>query len=346
MGLAEVLARTDGKSQELIMDKALQRHRTRRHSLYREGVSQITQAYSDDQKKQQQLISQWLKFCSWSVTRESGQMNTLASVTREHVIRYGQHLKAEFLNGKYASTSAPSGYVSALNTLMRTIRGKDWQTVSPRQDCGLEPLSCIPNRKPTLGKDGLPDMTELASYLLELQGALGVDLWEALSLDLKQALAEGRRTGFVTVASWRSGMRRKVPCRPIAVKALGQAIAARRLQKRLPKPMAYDDFVAAHRKLAARKGYSTNTARSVYVRERYQELTGLPAPCVAGLDLATHLQQLASHRDKTLSEAKGFDKNTRHRIAKEIGVLGLEPLKDYLDPRVQPRTTLYEQEKI
>lgn len=98
--------------------------------------------------------------------------------------------------------------------------------------------------------------------------------------------------------------------------------------------MAYDDFVAAHRKLAARKGYFTNTARGVYVRERHQELTGLSAPCVAGLDQAAHLQALAKQANKTLSEAKGFDKNTRHIIAKEIGVLGIKLLKDYLDQRV------------
>ncbi|WAK04291.1 hypothetical protein [Methylobacter sp. YRD-M1] len=328
------------------MDKTLQRHRTRRHPLYKEGVSQIAHAYSEDPKKQRHLLGQWLKFCIWSISQDGDRLDTLESVTREHIIRYGRYLKAEFLNGNYASTAAPLGYLSALNTIMKAIRGDTWQSVSPRQDCGLIAVSCIPKRKPALGQDGLPDLAELAGYLLALQAALGVDLREALSLDLKQALTEGRRTGFVTVASWRSGTRRKVPCRPIAVQALGQAIAARRLQKRLPKPMAYDDFVAAHRKLAARTGYSINTARGVYVRERYQELTGLPAPVVSGLAQAAHRQALADHTGKTLSEAKSWDKHTRHRIAKEIGVLGIEPLNAYLDPRVQTHTPLAEQETL
>jgi hypothetical protein len=324
------------------MDKTLQRHRTRRHSLYREGAAQIALACREDRKKQ--LTNQWLKFCIWSISQDGGQLDTLESVTREHIIRYGRYLKAEFLNGNYASTAAPLSYLSALNTIMKAIRGDAWQSVSPRQDCGLAAESCIPRRKPALDPDGLPDLAELAGYLLALQSSLGVDLREALSLDLKRALTEGRRTGFVTVASWRSGMRRKVPCRAVAVQALGQAIAARRLQKRLPKPMTYDDFVAAHKKLSARAGYSTNTARGVYVRERYQELTGLPAPMVSGLAQAAHLQALADRAGKPLAEAKGFDKHARHRIAKEIGVLGIEPLKDYLDP--QTRTPLDEQEKI
>jgi hypothetical protein len=136
------------------MDKTLQRHRTRRHSLYREGASQITLACREDQKKQRHLLGQWLKFCIWSISQDGDRLDTPESVTREHIIRYGRYLKAEFLNGNYASTAAPLGYLSALNTVMKAIRGDAWQTVSPRQDCGLAAVSCIPKRKPALGQDG------------------------------------------------------------------------------------------------------------------------------------------------------------------------------------------------
>jgi hypothetical protein len=86
----------------------------------------------------------------------------------------------------------------------------------------------------------------------------------------------------------------------------------------------------AHNKLAARKGYSTNTARSVYARNRYQELTGVEPPNISGLSQADHWQQLSQHSNKTLSEAKGLDKNARHRIAAELGVF-TEFLKELLD---------------
>lgn len=313
------------------MDKTLLRHRTRRHPLYRDGAFHIAHAYSDDMKKQKHLLNQWLKFCIWSISRDADPLETLSSVTREHVIRYGGALKIEFLNGRYASSKTVSGYISAMNAIMNKVRVDAWENVSPAQDCGVELISYIPNRKTKLDKEGLPDIDELVGYLLELQCALGVDIREALSLNLKRALDEGRRAGVVTVTNWRSGARRKVPCRPRAVQALGQAVVAQRLQKSLPKPMDYNEFVAAHRKLAAREGYSTNTARGVYVLERYQELIGLPAPVVSGLDQSAHLQAIADYSNRTLSAAQDIDKTARHIIAQELGVLGIETLTAYLD---------------
>jgi hypothetical protein len=313
------------------MDKTLLRHRTRRHPLYRDGAFHIARVYSDDLKKQQHLLNQWLKFCIWSIGQDADQLETLSSVIREHVIRYGLALKNEFLNGRFASSKTVSGYISAMNTIMNKVRGDAWENVRPAQDCGVELISYIPNRKPKLDKEGLPDIDELVGYLLELQCALGVDIREALSLNLKRALDEGRRAGVVTITNWRSGAHRKVPCRPRAVQALGQAVVAQRLQKRLPKPMDYNEFVAAHRKLAARQGYSTNTARGVYVRERYQEITGLPAPVVSGLSQAAHLQEIADYSNRALSAAQNIDKTARHIIAKELGVLGVEALTAYLD---------------
>lgn len=260
-------------------------------------------------------------------------LEDINSVTREHIIRYGQYLKSKFDNGNFVSTNTAAGYLSGMNTVMKLVHGDNWEKISPIKDCGLEPISHIPNQKPELDKNGLPDTESLAGYLLELQMSLGVTVREALILDLKEALTEGRSTGFVTVTNVQNGVKRKVPCRLSAIKAIGNGIAAWRLQKRLPKKMEFDDFLAAHHKLAARKGYSTNTARGIYVRDRYQELTGVKPPIISGLNQAEHWQSLAQHSNKTLSEAKGIDKNSRHQIAKEIGVLGIEPLKEYLDKK-------------
>jgi hypothetical protein len=315
------------------MDKALLRHKTRRHPLYKNGETEIIRACNEESKTQQRLINQWLSFCIWSITKDGNKLDNISSVTREHIIRYGQYLKSEFDNGKFASTNTAASYLSGMNTVMKLLHGKNWEKISPIKDCGLEPISHIPNKKPELDKNGLPDIESLAGYLLELQMSLGVTVREALILDLKEALFEGRKTGLVTVTNIQNGVKRKVHCRPSAIKAIGSGIAARRLQKRLPRKMEFDDFLAAHNKLAARKGYSTNTARGIYVRDRYQELTGVKPTIVSGLSQFDHWQKLSLHSNKTLSEAKGLDKNTRHIIAKEIGVLGIEPLKEYLDKK-------------
>lgn len=306
------------------------RHKTRLHRLYKNGEAEIFRACNEDSKTQKRLINQWLSFCIWSITKDGNQLETIRSVTREHIIRYGHYLKSEFDNGRFASTSSATSYLSGINTVMKLIQ-PDWEKISAVKECGLEPSSHIPNKKPELDQNGLPDIESLAGYLLELQSSLGVVIREALILDLKEALIEGRSTGFVTITSFQNGVRRKVPCRPSAIKTIGNGIAARRLQKLLPKKWQFDDFLAAHTKLATRQGYSTNTARGIYVRDRYQELTGVEPPVLSCLSQAEHWQQLSKHSNKTLSEAKGFDKNTRHQIAKEIGVLGIDPLKEYLD---------------
>ncbi|MEC4749871.1 hypothetical protein [Methylomicrobium sp. Wu6] len=316
------------------MDKTILRHKTRCHPLYKNGESEIIRACNDNAKTQKRLISQWLSFCIWSITKDGDLLETINLVTREHIIRYGQYLKSEFDNGKFAGTNTAASYLSGMNTVMKLIHGENWEKISPIKDCGLEPISHIPNKKPELDKYGLPDIESLAGYLLELQISLGVTVREALILDLKKALTEGRSTGWVTVTHFQNGVKRKVPCRLSAIKAIGSGIAARRLQKCLPRKMEFDDFLAAHNKLATRKGYSTNTARGIYIRDRYQELTGVEPPIISGLSQTEHWQNLSRHSNKTtLSEAKGLDKNTRHQIAKEIGVLGIEPLKDYLDKK-------------
>jgi hypothetical protein len=314
------------------MDKTILRYKTHRHSLYKNGESEIIRACNDNAKTQKRLISQWLSFCIWSITKDGNHLESIRSVTSEHIIRYGQYLKSEFDNGRFASTSSATSYLSGINTVMKLIHS-DCEKVRGIQDCGLEPFSCIPKKKPELDKNGLPDIESLAGYLLDLQMSLGVTVREALILDLKKALTEGRSTGLVTVTHFQNGVKRKVPCRPSAIKAIGSGIAAKRLQKCLPRKMEFDDFLAAHNKLAARKGYSTNTARGIYVRDRYQELTGVEPPIISGLSQTEHWQKLSQHSNKTLSEAKGLDKNTRHQIAKEIGVLGIESLKDYLDKK-------------
>ncbi|MBS3952404.1 MAG: hypothetical protein KGZ88_05595 [Methylomicrobium sp.] len=312
------------------MDKTLTHHKVRRHPLYKSGEEALTRLPDCPLQKRPVLINHWLRFCVWSTTQDGNQLDSIVSVTRDHVIRYGQYLKSEFDLGKRLSTAGAASSLSFVNAVMR-LMDNDWQTVGAVTDCGIQPCSHIPTNKLQLDKNGLPDSESLAGYLLELQSVLGVTVREALLLDLKKSLIEGRTTGFVTVTHYQNGVRRKVPCRPAAIKALGSGIAARRLQKRLPKKWAFDDFLAAYNKLAARKGYSTNTARGHYARDRYRELTGVEPPILSDLSPTDHWHAIAQHTNKTLSEAKGLDKNSRHAIAKELGLLGIETVSSFLD---------------
>jgi hypothetical protein len=182
-----------------------------------------------------------------------------------------------------------------------------------------------------INDDGIPDANTLASYLLELQTSLGLPIKEASVLDLRKALKEGRTTGFITTTSQSSGVRRKVPCRSVAITAIGQGIAAQRFQELLPEPITYKQLLAAHKKIAAKRGFSTNSGRSVYVQDRYSEITGAEPPITSGLEYKWHIQKLTECLGISESEARQKDKNARIKITRELGELGTELVDSYLD---------------
>ncbi|MGZ8239688.1 MAG: hypothetical protein ACXWTY_17645, partial [Methylobacter sp.] len=178
---------------------------------------------------------------------------------------------------------------------------------------------------------GIPDVNSLVSYLLELQKSLGLPIREACGLDLKAALKEGRKTGFITTYSLSSGARRRVPCRPVAITAICEGIASKRHEKLLPEPLTYAQLLAAHTKIAAKNGFSVNSGRGVYVRDRYREITGIPSPANADWDNAEHIQRLAAHLSISEPEAKRRDRSARLQLLRELGQLGIETLSVYLD---------------
>ena len=255
----------------------------------------------------------------------------IKGITRDVVIQYGHHLNARFVKGEYASTSTAAAHLYAVNKVMSFATGGLWQKIRPVRDCNLDHHSYIPNKTPTLTDDGIPDADTLASYLLELQTSLGLPIKEACSLDLRKALKEGRKTGFITTYSQSSGVRRKVPCRSVAITAIGKGIAAKRHEKLLPEPITYKQLQAAHKKIAAKRGFSTNSGRSVYVQARYSEITGAEPPITSGLEHKGHIQKLSECLVISESEARQADKKARVKIARELGELGTELVDSYLD---------------
>lgn len=318
----------------MAINKTLQRRKTRRHPLYLDGFMHLSHFFNDDAKKLDRLKNHWLHFCVWSISKSGRSANTLQDVDRDYVILYGNYLYDEFLSGRYSSTFVVSSAIAAINTLMKSVQ-PSWQKVSSKKDCGVDPKSYISNKKPLLTPEGLPDIASLAGYLFDLQCSLGLEMRDALSLNLRVALREGRTHGYIKVDSWRTGARRLVPCRPAAIKSLGEGIAALRLQKTLPQPWGYEQFLLAHNHIAGQKGYSTNNARGVYVRDRYQELTGLSTSSLSGVQDADPIIHLSNRLGISLSEAKHLDKQTRQTIAKEIGVLGTT----FVDANLNNQTT-------
>ena len=306
----------------------MRRHNLDNHPLFIAGRDAVNQEIPNGSGNRDSLIRKWRSFCTWAIKNDCLEIK---QVTRDLVIQYGNHLKSKFISGEYASTTTACAYLYAANKVMALATNDIWENIRPVGDCGIEHHSYIPTKTPTLTDDGIPDANTLASYLLELQTSLGLPIREACSLDLRKALKEGRTTGFITTTSQSSGVRRKVPCRSVAITAIGQGIAAQRFQELLPEPITYKQLQAAHKKIAAKRGFSTNSARSVYVQARYREITGIDPPIKSGFANKEHVQMLSECLGISESEARQKDKNARITITRELGELGTELVDSYLD---------------
>lgn len=311
-----------------MLNKTLLRKKARRS----EAIQEAERLFEREclPSSQADRLSSALAGCvAWLMSNEI-YIDTLEELTRERVIHYGKHLNEKFCNGEYVSTVYIKANLNSINSAMLLYLPDNWNSVSAKDDCGIEDESLIP-KIVTKGVDSdFPSENDLAGYLLELQKSLGVSVREALELDLNAALQEGRKTKMVSIASVTTGAIRKVPCTERGVKAIAQGIASRRLQRRLPKPWSYDDFLQAHKKIARRCGYSTNTARSEYVKERYRQLTGINTESFKEFDVDTVVREISTISSMPLSTAKGVEKKARRTITMEIGELGLEQVTDYL----------------
>jgi hypothetical protein len=305
-------------------------HRIDNHPLFIAGLDAVNRALPNSIKKSENLIRKWRLFSVWAIKQNCTEIK---SVTRDLVILYGQHLKTQFVKGEFASTTTATSYLYGVNKVLFFATNELWETVKPVRDCGIDQHSYIPNKTPTLTTEGMPDLNSLVSYLLELQTSLGLPITEACRLNLNTALKEGRKTGFITTYSQSSGVRRRVPCRSVAITAIGRGIVAKRHERLLPEPLTYSHIVVLHKKIAAKKGFSTNSGRSVYVQARYSEITGFEPPIKSGLGNKEHIQRLSECLGISEKETRQIDKSARITIVRELGELGIETLTGYLDQK-------------
>jgi hypothetical protein len=95
--------------------------------------------------------------------------------------------------------------------------------------------------------------------------------------------------------------------------------------------MTYQQLQSEHKKIASKRGFSTNSGRSVYVQARYSEITGAEPPIKSELENKQHIQKLSEFLVISESEARQADKKARVKIARELGELGTELVDSYLD---------------
>jgi len=254
----------------------------------------------------------------------------LERISPELVQAYGQYLSAQVQRNELSPAYAQN-LVSAINTVMHLVR--DWSSVSPTKACGIA-QRCAVRDTPPLGVDrtvlerSFEQMRAndqlRAAAVTDLVRELGLRSKEAALLNAHKALQEARERGLVTIVDGTKGGRiRTVPVlqeqqlRALANAAMHQGVG----RSLIPVGQNWKQF----RENTLRQGRiplqqvgitGYHDLRAAYACDRYQKITGHPAPVIAGGIVDKQLDRLA-----------------REQISSELGHGRIDVVSEYIGGR-------------
>lgn len=259
----------------------------------------------------------WQQFVAYSRTQG---ITDARQIDRSIVERYGQQLAEQVRQGD-RTVSYAQNLLSTVNVMLQTLRGDKALQVSPAT---LVKQRAHVRNSPPAGMER--DRVDRAVQSLKHQGEqrtaaiatlardLGLRFREASLLDAKGALRQAQTLGQINVIEGTKGGRGREVDRwvPVTERAMQSLINAIKIQEDtrnlVPKGMAFSQWKdhAHHAWSHIANGHDLrgfHDLRAAYACERYQEITGYPAPAVAGE------RQANKHDDQT----------ARHIIAQELG---------------------------
>lgn len=276
----------------------------------------------------------WGEFAQFA--RDELGVKYMEKVTPEGVIAYGEALQEKVSAGEMSAATAQN-YVSAVNSVMKIATEGQWESVSPTKDCGIDQRSAIASENKAISDEKHAELTSGVSdrlaTILDLQRSMGLRFEESAKLDAGKALSEAQERGSVRIeAGTKGGLAREVPASPTAVAALERAAAIQRGDRSMiPRSDSYKDFQrAAYAELREAGGRGFHGERHAYAQERYQAITGAPAPIVTGWSRDERLGRLAEALGVSRDEAKKKDADAREQVAKELGHGRTEVTNAYL----------------
>lgn len=273
----------------------------------------------------------WTQFASWA--REQGVRDLSRADSRELAMGYAEHVQTQVESGKISVATAQNR-ISTVNTTFAALRGDRHVQISPSAYAGTR--SAVRSETPAaLDTTRVPAAAEAlrgaelprAAAVLELARTLGVRREEAVKADLDRWSREAARHGAINVLEGTKGGRdtdRWIPVGEAQRQALASALAAR--------PDGTRNLIAPHERyaqLAISRGGEIaqgreilqqhglpgyHDSRAAYACERYEQITGCPAPAVAGQRLAP----------------RDLDRQARETISTELGHGRLDVLTAYV----------------
>lgn len=261
------------------------------------------------------LSDRWAQFAAYAKEQGIGRMER---ITPELVQQYGREL-AEKVQSKQISASYAQNLVSSVNTVMH-LTPKEWQSVSPTRECGIAERSLV-RTEPVLTQReplsvALHSLRESGDYrgaaVAELARELGLRSKEAALLNAQTALKEAQSKGYVSISSGTKGGRsREVPI--TSEKQLEALKNAAEAQKNSRAVMPTDKNWAQYRnelqnvrEVLKENGFAgLHDLRSAYAADRYEQLTGQPAPINNGGIIADRQADYAAREQITAELGHG-----------------------------------------
>jgi site-specific recombinase XerC len=242
------------------------------------------------------VADRWERFVEWA--REEEGVKWMEDYTREMTIAYGRDLSERVAAGEMAPSTAQN-YVSAVNTVMGLATQGKWESVSPTKSCGIAERSTIRDQAPgALDREAYSraldavreQLGDRAAAVVELARELGLRSKEASLINSKAALSEALARYAVTISEGTKGGReREVPItseRQLeALKTAAQAQGSDRSM--IPHDQTWKEWREgtlrdAREIVQQHVGEGLHGLRSAWACERYESLTGSPAPVAGG----------------------------------------------------------------
>ncbi|MDH5653121.1 MAG: integrase domain-containing protein [Gammaproteobacteria bacterium] len=259
----------------------------------------------------------WRQFCYFA--HEQG-VRDVRQITTELVTDYGQVLQQQVADQEMAVSYAQN-LLSSVNVVLEAMRKDSQIRVSPAQLVGER--NNVRQESPAgMERDRLQQAVnalrdrgeERVATIAELARDLGLRFREASLLDARAALQQAEQKGMVNITEGTKGGRghsvdRWVPVLPVATHTLHRAAEIQGGGRNLiPEESNYKQWYDhAHdvwkqvSQDIGLKGF--HDLRAAYACERYEQLTGHPAPVIAGERQAD----------------KETDRAARQTIATELG---------------------------
>jgi integrase len=269
----------------------------------------------------------WAQFVDWA--KEEAGVKWMEDYTREMLVEYGQEL-AERVEAGEMSAATAQNYVSAVNSVMTLATQGQWQSISPTKDCGIAERSSIREEAPrALDREAYEravaevreELGSRAAAVVELCRELGLRSKEASLLDAKSALADALARNSVTISEGTKGGRpREVPISSERqIEALSRAAEAQGSDRSLiPRDQSWKEWREgslrdAREIVQSHTGGGLHDLRAAYACERYEALTGHPAPVAGGSGVD-----------------READREARAIIAEELGHGRIDVTNEYL----------------